>query len=254
MRRRSASPLTYANVMSTAAAFIALGGVSWAAVTLPKNSVGRAQLKKNSVTTAKIKNGTITKADLAAGVATSGPAGAPGATGAPGPQGATGAVGPQGPAGDPVSRSGLIEGGPRTVASYHLAANASKVITLSPSTALEARLTIRCAGSGANQALGFDWQNASVSKAHLVDFQFDRGSGVAVSNGSQRLGAGTNIGVSPAPSTTPNLSTWYDIHALGDDGTSVHVAIHGASVVGGFDQCDAFVVTQTDSSAPIAVP
>lgn len=32
--------LTYANVMATIAVFIALGGASYAAIKLPKNSVG----------------------------------------------------------------------------------------------------------------------------------------------------------------------------------------------------------------------
>ncbi len=59
--------LTYANVMATIAVFIALGGVSYAAMKLPKNSVGTKQLKKNAVTMAKIKDGAVSgsKVDLA---------------------------------------------------------------------------------------------------------------------------------------------------------------------------------------------
>lgn len=52
--------LSYANVMATIAVFVALGGSAYAAIQLPKNSVGGKQLKKNSVTAAKIKDGTIT--------------------------------------------------------------------------------------------------------------------------------------------------------------------------------------------------
>jgi hypothetical protein len=52
--------LTYANVMATIAVFIALGGASYAATQLPKNSVGAKQLKDGSVTTAKIKEGAVT--------------------------------------------------------------------------------------------------------------------------------------------------------------------------------------------------
>ena len=105
--RQIADHLTYANVMSTFAAFIALGGVSYAAATLPKNSVGNAQLKKDAVTSAKIKNGTIQGTDLAPGLikaGATGPAGAKGDAGAAGPAGAkgeTGAVGPAGAAGAP---------------------------------------------------------------------------------------------------------------------------------------------------------
>ena len=41
--------LTYANVMATVAVFIALGGSSYAAVTLSRNSVGSTQIRKGAV-------------------------------------------------------------------------------------------------------------------------------------------------------------------------------------------------------------
>jgi len=48
--------LTYANVMSSIAVFLVLGGgAAFAATQLPKNSVGTPQLKKNAVATGKIK-------------------------------------------------------------------------------------------------------------------------------------------------------------------------------------------------------
>jgi hypothetical protein len=47
--------ITYANVMATISVFIALGGASYAAITLPRNSVGTKQLKKGAVTFNKIK-------------------------------------------------------------------------------------------------------------------------------------------------------------------------------------------------------
>lgn len=50
--------LTFANVISCIALFVALGGLAVAAG-LPKNSVGTKQLKKNAVTTVKIKNGAV---------------------------------------------------------------------------------------------------------------------------------------------------------------------------------------------------
>jgi hypothetical protein len=57
--------LTYANVMSTIAAFLALGGATAiATVQLSKNSVGAKQLKANAVTAAKIKGGAITTAKI----------------------------------------------------------------------------------------------------------------------------------------------------------------------------------------------
>lgn len=56
--------ITYANVMATVAVFIALGGASYAATQLPKNSVGTKQLKNNAVSGAKIKNGAVTGAKI----------------------------------------------------------------------------------------------------------------------------------------------------------------------------------------------
>ena len=60
--------LTYANVMSTIAVFLVLGGgAAFAANQLAKNSVGSKQLKKNAVTTAKVKNSAINGAKVADG-------------------------------------------------------------------------------------------------------------------------------------------------------------------------------------------
>ena len=60
LRRR----LSFANVMSVIAVFIALGGSSYAISKLPKNSVGKKQLKASAVTTAKIKKFAVTKAKI----------------------------------------------------------------------------------------------------------------------------------------------------------------------------------------------
>jgi hypothetical protein len=63
--------LTYANVMSTIAVFLVVGGASAiAANQLGKNTVGTKQLKKNAVTTAKIKKNAITTAKIKAGAIT----------------------------------------------------------------------------------------------------------------------------------------------------------------------------------------
>jgi len=88
------------------ALFVASGGASYAAITLPKNSVGAAQIKKSAVTGAKVKAGTLDASDFkpgalsaaAAGLAgTQGPTGPAGPQGPTGPTGATGATGPEGP-------------------------------------------------------------------------------------------------------------------------------------------------------------
>ena len=62
--RRIRTRLTYANVMSTLCLFIAMGGVSYAAVSLPRNSVGAVQLRPNAVTSAKIAPNTVRGVDV----------------------------------------------------------------------------------------------------------------------------------------------------------------------------------------------
>ena len=98
------------------ALFIALGGTSYAAVSLPKGSVGPAQIREDAVASAKVRDGAITRAKVRDNAINSAkvadgslhaadfaadqlPAGAAGAAGAAGPAGAAGAAGPAGPAG-----------------------------------------------------------------------------------------------------------------------------------------------------------
>jgi len=82
--QRLRSRLTYANVMATIAVFIALGGASYAAIEIPKNSVGTKQLKDGAVTPAKLAKPVKKSLAKAGGPGAPGPAGAPGAPGAPG--------------------------------------------------------------------------------------------------------------------------------------------------------------------------
>ena len=97
--------LTFANVVSVIALFVALGGSAYA-VTLPRNSVGTAQLRRHAVTRSKIRDGAVGSSqvkdrslritDFMAGQLPAGPKGDAGPTGA---TGATGGTGPRGPAG-----------------------------------------------------------------------------------------------------------------------------------------------------------
>jgi hypothetical protein len=79
------------------ALFVALGGGAYAAIKIPKNSVGTTQIKKNAVTTAKVKDHSLLQKDFKTGQI---PAGAAGAAGPQGPQGAPGPQGLVGPKGD----------------------------------------------------------------------------------------------------------------------------------------------------------
>jgi hypothetical protein len=59
--------LTFANVVSLLALFVALGGSAYAVASLPKNSVGATQLKNNAVISKKIKAEAVTGPKLARG-------------------------------------------------------------------------------------------------------------------------------------------------------------------------------------------
>jgi hypothetical protein len=67
MLSRLRARLTYANVMATLAVFIALGGSSYAALELPKKSVGSKHIKKSSVGTQHIKRNAVTSAKVKPG-------------------------------------------------------------------------------------------------------------------------------------------------------------------------------------------
>ena len=64
LKRRLRGRLTYANVTASLALFIALGGTGYAAVTLPRNSVGQAQLRNNAVGTKELRTGAVRSSDI----------------------------------------------------------------------------------------------------------------------------------------------------------------------------------------------
>ncbi|HEX2095854.1 MAG TPA: hypothetical protein VHF50_00610 [Solirubrobacterales bacterium] len=96
--------LSYANVMATIAVFVALGGASYAAIQLPKGSVGTRELKQGAVTSSKLRDGAVKLRDLSRSArgglgGNAGPGGAVGAVGPTGPAGQRGATGPASPPG-----------------------------------------------------------------------------------------------------------------------------------------------------------
>jgi hypothetical protein len=97
------SRLTFANVTSAMALFVALGGSSYAALTVTgKNvkdsSLTGADIKNSSLGTRDIKNRSLLGKDFKAGQLPAGP------QGPQGPRGLQGTQGPQGPQGDPGPR------------------------------------------------------------------------------------------------------------------------------------------------------
>jgi hypothetical protein len=59
------SRLSFANVTSCLALFIALGGTGYAAASLPRNSVGTSQIRTNGVAKSEIKSGAVGLAEVA---------------------------------------------------------------------------------------------------------------------------------------------------------------------------------------------
>jgi hypothetical protein len=99
VKRHKPSP---AIVISFIALIVAMGGTGYAAISIPKNSVGTAQLRDGAVTKQKIARKTLGALDGAHG-----PAGAPGHMGATGPTGVTGAAGQLGATGAPGPEGSL---------------------------------------------------------------------------------------------------------------------------------------------------
>jgi hypothetical protein len=56
--------LTYANVVATLALFIALGGTGYAALKLPRNSVGNGQIRAGAVTNSKLGAKSVSRTKL----------------------------------------------------------------------------------------------------------------------------------------------------------------------------------------------
>jgi hypothetical protein len=77
-RTRRPSP---AMAVALLALFVAIGGTGYAALKLPKGSVGARQLKKNAVRSAKVKDRSLQARDFKRGQLPSGPRGATGPAG-----------------------------------------------------------------------------------------------------------------------------------------------------------------------------
>jgi hypothetical protein len=155
---RMRSHLTYANAMATTAVFIALGGFAFAAVELPKHSVGSAQLKKHSVTPRKLAPSTIALFKGQKG--DTGPAGQNGTNGLDGAARAYGRV-----SGTTVTRS-------KNVVSVSSPGTGTFCITLDPSidaSTVEAVVTPDFSGGNTNVV-------ANGSQANVETFPGGTGS------------------------------------------------------------------------------
>jgi hypothetical protein len=121
MKKRQAGPgrwsrPSYANVVSSLALFVALGGTSYAAVTV----TGR-EVRDGSLTGRDIRNGSITSADVQNGSLRSGDLRSPTGNGQIGPRGESGERGPAGATGPQGER------GPSAAFSFASAADRRNV-------------------------------------------------------------------------------------------------------------------------------
>jgi Collagen triple helix repeat (20 copies) len=138
------------------ALFIALGGTSYAAAKLPRNSVGTAQLRTGAVTRAKLSHGVRAKLEQAG---PAGPKGDTGAQGAQGPKGDPGAQGIPGPKGDPGPTSAGVGGLNATVTPGGLTTLVSSTaVTLDRPGKVLAQLSgtfgVHCAAAACTRTVG----------------------------------------------------------------------------------------------------
>lgn len=98
--KRLRKGVTFANVTSVVALFIALGGTSYAALTLPRNSVGSTQIRSRAVGPSELRTQAVSGRSVRDKSLTIKDVSPATRSALKGEQGAQGAQGPQGPAGN----------------------------------------------------------------------------------------------------------------------------------------------------------
>jgi hypothetical protein len=118
LRLRRPSP---AVAIALVALFVAMGGTGYAALKLPKNSVGSKQIKSSAVGSSEVKDGALVSKDFKAGQLPAGPQGPigpkgdKGEPGTPGTNGTNGSNGTDGAPG-PAAKWALVKGNGTIVA------------------------------------------------------------------------------------------------------------------------------------------
>lgn len=161
------SGLSYANVIATLALFVALGGGAYAALKLPKNSVGSKQLKANAVRSSKVANRSLLAKDFKLGQIPAGPQGLPGAKGDAGTPGAKGDAGMPGAKGDQGLPGQDGARGPGTISfnqqvpkdgmSHQITTTNGMTINASCSSGANPTITIEVVNADANSTQFYGW-------------------------------------------------------------------------------------------------
>jgi hypothetical protein len=170
--------LSFANVVAVLALFVALGGASYAAVTLPANSVGAKQIKTRAVSLKKISP--------AARSALKGQQGDPGAQGAKGDPGVPGPTGPKGDNGDPGATGAKGEKGDPGPAGP--GARWAEVSTIGPDATIEAQSGGFSITAEATGAFTIDTGGSTAGKAVLASIR-PSGAGDGATVQAQKTGA-----------------------------------------------------------------
>lgn len=183
-------------VVSILALVVALGGTSYAAVVLPKNSVGSKQVRArgitasdlagNAVTSSKIRDGSMLAKDFKAGQLV---AGARGSTGAAGPRGATGARGATGENG--------ADGADGAAGATNVVSRVSAAAPVGPAGSTDAMASCL---PGERATGGGGWSGNALT-VPIVSGVPANGAGAPVGNGTmatQWIATGVNNGGSPS--------------------------------------------------------
>jgi hypothetical protein len=206
------------NVVAYIALFAALGGTSYAAIRLPRGSVGRAQIRNNAVTTAKVRDRSLLARDFKVGQLPPGPEGPPGPPGGAGPKGDPGTDGAPGPPGTP---------GPGAIKLFratHL--GDGKTVTLG--TIAGFTITDTCSvtqAGGATNSVSFSSPSPGASTDYRFSSSTDGGPAATTVTGGT-----ATLGVSPtAPPGGHHQDVWLDL-VLTDDSQVANVSLYARAV------------------------
>jgi hypothetical protein len=188
-------------VLSLFTLVIAMGGTSYAAVKLARNSVTSATIKNNTITSADVKDHSLGAVDFRPGQLPAGPRGPQGPRGVPGAPGEQGPQGAQGPAGPGAEMLTLTN---MSIPSYQLADGVSLVWDCSIFGGA-GHLGFQNQGAGDVLGTGMSWTgatNGNASGQQVVDQVL---SPIVMAG----IGAGfTGI----VRNTSTNAAVWVDVH------------------------------------------